>query len=443
MWPFSRVAPVRRGPVEWVRAGVTTSPVALRGIDLALGPWLISCAWFFRERLHADDLKRGLAAALARYPILAGRIERLADGRVQVRCDDSGVEFHEADEPTRFAEPSPEAPAKERAARYTVLSEQLRLADGRTAPTRVQLTHLPGGGSVVGVAISHLILDGDSFFRFVDAWARACRGEALTDAPITDRAVALDPLAQVDDRGETPRMKILSAPSMALYAGRMVVALAGTVASKVVRLSADDIAALKRDAHREGRTCSTNDVVSGYVWRSFLRLRGDRGREERLHLVADARRHGAPPLPREYLGNAACSTYVRGTFSEVTGGSLAFAAGRVRDLVDRFPSEVFAEDVRITERMAREGRLSRAVPTLVSECFDGHVCVDSWARFPMYDADFGAGKPYWVTVPPNPVPFFAFPFPTPDGTGIDVHASLPRDLVGRFTAPSGADRSAL
>ena len=56
----------------------------------------------------------------------------------------------------------------------------------------------------------------------------------------------------------------------------------------------------------------------------------------------------------------------------------------------------------------------------------------SWCRFPMYDVDFGWGKPVWVCVPNIRVKNLVLMMDTRDGHGIEVLVSLVEEEMERF-----------
>ena len=52
----------------------------------------------------------------------------------------------------------------------------------------VQATRLTGGGVALGVSVHHGVADGHSLWRFVEAWAAACRGDTPPAPPVFDRS---------------------------------------------------------------------------------------------------------------------------------------------------------------------------------------------------------------------------------------------------------------
>lgn len=147
-----------------------------------------------------DALRASLAETLARFPTLAGRIVHVpATGDAAFDCGTAGsgggggvrflvAEASDADA-ARLAEDD-DHDAEAFAGLVPALDTGFLPAETLAA----QVTRLRGGGLAVGVAMHHAAVDGRSVWRFLRAWAAACRGEGDADAaagpPTTfDRAV--------------------------------------------------------------------------------------------------------------------------------------------------------------------------------------------------------------------------------------------------------------
>ncbi|TVU42998.1 hypothetical protein EJB05_09427, partial [Eragrostis curvula] len=139
-------------------------------------------------------LRASLAETFARFPTLAGKIVHLpSTGDAAIDCaDGSGVRFLVAEggdvDAARLAgEEDHDAEAFARL--VPVLDAGELPADTMAA----QVTRLRGGVAL-GVAMHHSVVDGRSVWRFLQAWAAACRGEGDADAaaaaapPTFDRA---------------------------------------------------------------------------------------------------------------------------------------------------------------------------------------------------------------------------------------------------------------
>lgn len=77
-----------------VRAGRAPGTVLRCGLmDTMLADLSVSVVLFFERPLDDERLAAGLARALDRVPVFAGRLRTAADGVLEAVCDDSGVPF--------------------------------------------------------------------------------------------------------------------------------------------------------------------------------------------------------------------------------------------------------------------------------------------------------------------------------------------------------------
>ena len=125
-----------------------------------------------------QSLRCSLAATLSYYAPLAGKLVHLADtGDVAIRCSasDDGVRFvvaeSEADVRRLAGDEEHDVQTFER------LVPELDMTELPAPLLAVQATRLEGAGVALGVTVHHAVADGRSLWRFVEAWAAACRGD--------------------------------------------------------------------------------------------------------------------------------------------------------------------------------------------------------------------------------------------------------------------------
>ncbi len=112
---------------------------------------------------------------LALFPGVASRLVRAADGGYGLEPTTEGCTFEVASAQARFADADPHA-----------LVDPVETVEGRPL-ARVRLTHTPDG-SVLGVAVSHAVADGFSYFFFLSAWSRVYHGREVVP-PFLDRCI--------------------------------------------------------------------------------------------------------------------------------------------------------------------------------------------------------------------------------------------------------------
>ena len=137
---------------------------------------------YYRETLDAGLLERALTATLERYPILAGRLD-LSDpdpSRKGVRLTNDGANFRVVRDADTPFDALPRDYADE-SRRFLDYEPWIDIMLGGAPVFTANVTQLAnGGGSVLGVCMSHAVSDGQGFVEFLVAWARRAAGEART-----------------------------------------------------------------------------------------------------------------------------------------------------------------------------------------------------------------------------------------------------------------------
>jgi hypothetical protein len=198
--PSAKIVEVARVTVPATAALPLGESSALLRLSALDAPWilvpLIQRVLIYDGQLPpfaslVGSLRASLAATLARFPPLAGRIVFLpSTGDAAIDCSgselDGGVRFLVAE--------MDEADAEKLAgdADHDVDTFQQLLPELATSPLpvevlAVQVTRLRGGVAI-GVALHHAVVDGRALWMFLEAWAAACRGDAVAVEPTFDRA---------------------------------------------------------------------------------------------------------------------------------------------------------------------------------------------------------------------------------------------------------------
>ena len=166
-------------PTGWRSSGDIPDRIPLAMNDVYALHEQLPYAYFFREALSGASLAASLEQVLAAFPVLGGRlclnshaiklseedVVPLAIGHTQVPLDEWMEAGHGVDPKTgrpqllQLFDPLPEQPW-----------------NSRTPLARVRVTHMPDGGTCIGVNISHAAADAASCIQFVYCWGRQHRG---------------------------------------------------------------------------------------------------------------------------------------------------------------------------------------------------------------------------------------------------------------------------
>ncbi|MBX9768355.1 MAG: hypothetical protein K2X47_13860, partial [Bdellovibrionales bacterium] len=161
------------------------TPIEFSDIDsvfLGKQPVPIQMAFFFPGRLDADLVRNSLESVIKKFWPLAGVIDLRNPYRPRIQPNVSDVVLF-----TQEAQDYLWTPGMD----LNLLSKKTLsplAPQGTKSPTPLfsaQLTNIKNG-AVLGVSINHAVVDGYSFFFFMDQWSKVSRGE-IPLAPTDDR----------------------------------------------------------------------------------------------------------------------------------------------------------------------------------------------------------------------------------------------------------------
>jgi shikimate O-hydroxycinnamoyltransferase len=351
----------------WLNRGHTPTVYFYRSLAAAGGD-------FF----SVSRLKESMASALVPFYPLAGRLccADGDDGHLVINCnaegallvvarsDDLALDYDFVD-----LKPTPEL--------KTLFVPRVE----SSVMLGVQVTFLRCGGVALGTAFHHVAGDAVSAFHFFKTWSAFSRegggAGAAFDPPCHDRTLLRarsPPVVHPDALSVFCRQLSLTPPS-------------GPVVNEVFTIPKDGLAALKRTAGVGG--VSTFCAVSALVWQCACVARGLRpDAKAHLTLPANIRRSVKPCLPDHYFGNAIIFLETAALVRDVTSESLAATASRIRRVIGRMDDEV-ARSAIDYYKLAEEDR--RPPPS--GSLPETELRVVSWLGMPVYEADYGWGKP--------------------------------------------------
>ncbi|TVU09567.1 hypothetical protein EJB05_43050, partial [Eragrostis curvula] len=137
---------------------------------------------------------------------------------------------------------------------------------------------------------------------------------------------------------------------------------------------------------------STYCAVTAHLWRAMCIARGLPGDSDtRLRVSVYIRHLLRPPLPASYFGNATIRDLVTVKVGDVLSQPLGSVADRIKRAVSRVDDAFVRSVIDHLELDSEKG--SQASRGLMPE---SDLWVASWLGLPIYDADFGWGRPGFV-----------------------------------------------
>ncbi|EPS69004.1 hypothetical protein M569_05767 [Genlisea aurea] len=331
---------------------------------------------FEKSPLGTQDLllrlKSGLSRALAHFPPLAGRLITDDRGFIHVDCNDAGAQFIHADGSSLCAKDltSPSAVRlcfpMDGTIGYQGHFKQL---------LAVQVTEL-ADSVFIACAVNHAVVDGTSYWHFFNSFAQLSRGEIeISRAP---------DFCRQESSGLMPPVPLnlppgLGGPPMTLL----------PFSERNFKFSKESILKLKSTVSDRANGISSFQALCGLLWRGITRARNLPPTEiTTFGLAVNIRHRIKPKLNPHYFGNAIQLSLTFASAEEVLNNGLRWCASQLNKSVAGYGDEEVRKGVR---EWVREPQF----PNL-RDLGKATVVMGSSPLFPMYENDFGWGKPIAV-----------------------------------------------
>ncbi|PIA36124.1 hypothetical protein AQUCO_03400200v1 [Aquilegia coerulea] len=346
-----------------------------------------------------ETLKSSLSHVLVPYYPLAGRLNWIGGGRFELNCNGMGAEIVEAESQFEIQDlgdfrPTPETKKLLPPVDYTREISELPLL-------LVQLTRFKCGGISIGVAISHIVADGKGALGFISSWANYARGEyKLVVEPYHDRTLFYkgDPLA--NPRFDHHELK--TSPTLIGHEDAEEERKKECI-NTMLKLSKTQVNKL-RELANEGRDATSRqysrfEAMAAHIWRCASKARKLQNAQlTSLRIAADCRNRLKPTLPPGYYGNVIMVTTPIAEVSKLLVG-LGDACGIISQGVEKLTDDYIKS---ATDFLASQEDLTQWRTGFHTDSKKGlflgnpNMAITSWFGLPIYDADFGWGKPIFM-----------------------------------------------
>lgn len=356
--------------------------------------------------VQPERIKKSLSEALTQFYPLAGRVKE----NLYIECNDEGVNYVEA-------------------VAICNLSEFLKnlnpcehkkflpyeLDDVNDLVAAVQVTTFNCGGIVIGLELSHKVADASSFFLFLNSWAATARASGNIVSPRLDAATIFPPATL---SGYNPNIG-MSRNNIVL---KRIVFDGNAVAAIRVKFSSSNKSI---EYPRPTRV----EALSAFIYSRFIAAtqpEADPNKAYIMFIAVDLRKRLDPPLPQNCFGNLSMSTatVVSNNIEDGFNGTVLPMREAIRTVNMDYVKKLRDSDGHlnfITENTEKSSRGEVVTFGFTSLC-----------RFPIYEADFGWGKPVWVgstkLLYHNLVTFFD----TKSGDGIEAWITLKEEDMAKF-----------
>lgn len=378
-------------------------------LDQISPPVFIPLIFFYQHDHHdkLESLKQSLSDALARFYPLAGRLD---DNKYSIDCNDAGAQFIVAQIHGYNLSQVIQTPKMEQLREFlprvggnnddnddVLLAVQVNLFDSDK-------------GIAIGVCMSHKVGDGSSTVTFINAWATIARGHAEIMQPNFNLATTLFPPIDLSNSSFKPSVGMTEKEK--IFTARRFV------------FDKEKLDALKKSASSRSlvKDPTRVEALSAFLWNEAMKLNKDCNKKlfAAVHAVNIRPRMNNPTIPDYFFGNLWTAALA---FSERVGSSNTDD----RDLVYKLRNAIRKIDSDYINMLQKGRDFMKHMGKLVELFSKGEVefCnFTSWCRFPVYEVDFGWGKPAWVCTTTFPYENMIIFLSTKCGEGIEAWVNM-------------------
>ncbi|CAK7324972.1 unnamed protein product [Dovyalis caffra] len=332
----------------------------------------------------SEQLQKSLSEILTLYYPLGGRYMK---GNLFIDCNDNGAEYLEAKVSGCLSEFLKEGELQ------TELRNHLAppVIQPDSSPLLiVQFNLFECGGLAIGISLSHKIVDGFTLFTFVDAWATTCRIGVDKVRPPTFQLASFCPPKELSAiKAFVPR----SEGDNKIFEKRIV--FNGAAISNLKAVANDNVNGPAGPKFEPTRL----QVVTAFIWRALIRASQARNgclSPSFQTQIVDMRRRTALPVPENMCGNFGTMSIAQFIPDDDSTVQLHDVVNWIHEGMSSTISECAkasnGDDIFsiLTKKMLKMKEIFETTE------IDVHM-FNSWCRFPTYEADFGWGRPEWVS----------------------------------------------
>ncbi|UCH09396.1 MAG: hypothetical protein JSU61_09165 [Fidelibacterota bacterium] len=378
------------------------------------GAYPIEFIFAYDGHIDTERLTSSLRETLKSFAPLSSRLCRLSGEAYGLEPADEGLVFETLTSDTDY----------QAAGDYTEYLDSVQSLEGQPL-TRIKLTHTPGG-SVLGVSISHAVVDGFSYFHFLSSWSRQFHGQPFPP-PSYERQLLIP---EIDDPEGDLSPDELMARSGIFWCGKRREIPRDRVYWERIELSPTTLNELLEEAQQACEIrLSHHDVISAYLWKNYL-PKWSRPEEDSVTYASipfDFRRV-LDTLPNTYLGCAVCLAVATADHDTVIHASLGELAKRLRRAINNVTPDTIHDALRALESIRRQKGLGVLEELHVLNPTSG-ILVTNLSRLPIQQLDFGMGIPRDFQIL-TPAERGAVILPAAEGVDIRIYYPTEKRLRG-------------
>lgn len=344
-------------------------------------------------------LKQSLSETLTQFYPLCGKLK----DDLSIECNDEGANFVEAQVNCPLSEflGQPQLTLLHKFIPIELVPEE---SNSGAYVTNIQVNLFQCGGIALGICISHRIIDGAALSTFLKGWTCKAKGcnqlvqpNFIASSLFPTNSLWLKDLSigmwgSMFKQGKWVTRRLL-------FRNSDILTLKAQISSGTTTRRSSSSFVVQNPTRLE--------IVSAMLWKSLTAASKARFGTQRpslvTHLVDLRRRMDEALCPRHAMGNLLWFVAAENMMTSNDDHEMGLdeLVGKLRDAISKVDGG-FVEELRGDKGRSIMQECIRAIGEAGSrngvECFG----FSSWCNFEFYEADFGWGKPTWVTnVPPT------------------------------------------
>ncbi|KAK9213561.1 hypothetical protein WN943_002949 [Citrus x changshan-huyou] len=338
---------------------------------------------------EAQVLKEALSKALVLFYPVAGRLGINENGRIEIQCNGEGVLFVEAETDFAIDDFKDFTPRLE----FQKLVPNPAVDHSSNISSHpllvLQVTHFKREGTALGVGLHHTLADGVSALHFINTWASIARGDTTITPPFFDRTllkahIPPSPKFHHIEYDPPPFLKIPTSPSEF-----------ENISTATFDITREQLNTLKAKSKKDDETANftTYEALAAHIWRCVSKARClPDDQPTKLYIATDGRFRINPKLPLGYFGNALFTATPVTLSGDLQSEPLPSTVKRIQKALKQMTDEYLKSALDYLEVQSDLTSLVRGASTFRSP----NLNINNWRRLPLYDADFGWGRPIFM-----------------------------------------------
>ncbi|KAE9610496.1 hypothetical protein Lal_00029628 [Lupinus albus] len=364
-----------------------------------------------QEYFKISTIKKSLSKVLSIYYPLAGRLKDKS-----IECNDQGVSLFVTRIKSNLSKIL-QNPSK--VLMNPLFPDEFAWKDmGPCASLlAIQINIFACGGIAIGLCMSHKVADVSTLFNFVNDWA--------TLNKISSEGQFIFPIYVVDAGAS-----VFPQGNLAVLPGFKFVKQNNTVTRRFV-FEGSKIESLKAMVVSSSSQKVTNptriQVVIALLYKCVVSALISIPKNAPFRVSTNLRKRMVPPLPEKSIGNFVWSFYPSNQSMHNKEPQLHELVTNIREGLYEFCDKNvknFGDVSFVYEFLKKAPSLPQKKEAILDMEKKTMFLFTSWCRYPMYEVDFGWGKPIWVTTSDCPMKNTIVLMDTRDGKGIEALVNL-------------------